>query len=139
MRWPFWDGLFTAVFWSANVRFPLSPVRSGIFNFCKYMLFRYFCKTILMVLPDSFWDLKWPIYSGFLIGECTFSTISSGTSGIFNFFKHRSLRYFFQTILGVVQYISYNLNSPPYAPVVYVQNINVYSFTGSYNYNFFLY
>ena len=53
------------------------------------------------------------------------STISSGTSGIFNFFKHMSLKYFFQTILGVVQYKSYNLKSPPYAPVVYVQNIEM--------------
>ena len=79
-----------------------------------HLLLRYFCKTILTVLPDSFYDLKWPIYSGFLIGECTFSTISSGTSA-----------YFFQTILGVVQYISYNLKSPPYAPVVYVQNIEM--------------
>ena len=95
----------------------------GIFNFFKYMLIRYFCKTILTVLPDSFYDLKWPIYNSFLIGECLFSTISSGMSGIFNFFKHMSLRYFFQTILGVVQYICYNLKSPPYAPVVYVQNI----------------
>ena len=42
-----------------------------------------------------------------------------------NFFKHMSLRYFFQTILGVVQYISYNLKSPPYVPVVYVQNIKM--------------
>ena len=95
------------------------------FNFFKYMLLRYFCKTILTVLPDAFYNLKWPIYSGFLIGECEFFTISSGTSGIFNFFKHMSLRYFFQTILGVVQYISYYLKSPPYAPVVYVQNIEM--------------
>ena len=36
-----------------------------------------------------------------------------------------SLRYFFQKILGVVQYISYNLKSPPYAPVVYVENIKM--------------
>ena len=117
-------GLFTAVFWLANVVFPLSPVRSGMFNFFKYML-RYVCKTILTVLPYSFYDLKRPIYSGFLIDECTFTIISSGTSGIFNFFKHMSLTYFFQMILGVVQYISYNLKLPPYAPVVYVQNIKI--------------
>ena len=89
------------------------------------MLLRYFCKTILTVPPDSFYDLKWPIYSGFLIGECTFSTISSETSGIFNFFKDMSLRYFFQMIIVVVQYKSYNLKSPPYAPVVYVKNIKI--------------
>ena len=52
-------------------------------------------------------------------------SISSGMSGIFNFFKHMSLTYFFQTILGVVQYKSYNLKSPPYATVVYVQNIKM--------------
>ena len=56
----------------------------------QYMLLRYFCKTILTGLPDSFYDLKWPIYSSFLIGECSFSNISSRTSGIFNFFKHMS-------------------------------------------------
>ena len=78
-----------------------------------------------MVLPDSFYDLKLTIYSSFLIGECSFSTILSGMSGIFKFFKHMSLRFFFQTILGVVQYISDNLKLLQYAPVVYVQNIKM--------------
>ena len=55
---------------------------------------------ILTVLPDSFYDLKWPIYSCFLIGKCTFFTISPVTSGIFNFLKHFN-----------------NFKSPPYAPV----------------------
>ena len=35
------------------------------------------------------------------------------------------LRYFFQTILMVVPDACYNLKSPPYAPVFYVQNIKM--------------
>ena len=64
----------------ANVRFPLSPVRSGIYNFFKYMLL-----------------FKLQLFQIYVI--------------LF--------------ILGVVQYISYNLKSPPYAPVVFVQNIEM--------------
>ena len=108
-------------------------------------LFKYVIEILLLDNSNSttrfiiwFKNLKWPLYSGFLIGECTFSTISSGKSWIFNFFKHMSLRYFFQTILGVVQYVSYNLKLSPYALVVCVQKYyNVYSFTRSKNLNFF--
>ena len=129
-------GLFTAVFWSANVRFQLSPVKSGIFNVFKYM-WRYFCKMILTVLPHSFYDLKWPIYS-FSVWRMYVSPV---TSGIFDLFKHMSLRYFFQTILMVVPDSCYNIKSPPYAPVVYVQNIKMCkcSYTRSKNFNFFQY
>ena len=43
----------------------------------------------------------------------------------FQLFQTYVIKILFQTILGVVQYISYNLKSPPYAPVVYVQNIKM--------------
>ena len=123
------------------LKYVFSPTKSQNFNFFKILLLRYFCKTILLVLPYSFYDLKWPIYSCFLIEECTFSIISPVTSGIFNLFKHMSLRYGFQTILMVVPDSCYNVKSPPYAPVFYVQNIKmyIYSFTRSKNFNFFQY
>ena len=54
-----------------------------------------------------------------------FSTISTVTIEIFNFFKHMSLRYFFETIIMVVPDSCYNFKSSPYAPIFYVQNVKM--------------
>ena len=83
-------------------------LRVGFFNFFKYML-RYFCKTILTGTTRFILRFKMAYLQQFSDWRMFVSTISSGTSGI----------------LWVVQYISYNLKSPPYAPVVYVQNIKM--------------
>ena len=77
---------------------------------------------ILLVLSDLCYNLKWPIYSCFLIGQYMFSTISPVRSGIFKFFKHMFLRYFFVT---VVTDSCYDLKSPPYAPIFYVKTIKM--------------
>ena len=66
-------------------------------------------------------SLWYPGFSYFTL----FHPISPVTRGIFHFFKHMSLRYFFETILIVAPDSCYNLKSPPYAPVLYVQNIKM--------------
>ena len=72
----------------------ISPARIGNFNVFKYM-WRYFLKTLQLVLCDSCYNLKCLIYSCFVIGYYIFfSTISPVGIGNFGYFNNN--RYFFQ-------------------------------------------
>ena len=96
------------------LKYVFSPTRGRNFNFFKNKLCTYFFEMILLVLWDSCYDLKWPIYSCFLIGQYTFSTFSPVRSGIFSLLK-QILRHLFETILTVVPDSCCDLNWPFYS------------------------
>ena len=54
LNWPIYNCFLIGL-----CKFPLSTVRSGIFNIFKYMLLRYFCKTIVTLRYYQIHSMIW--------------------------------------------------------------------------------